>query len=225
MKIILFGATGMVGQGVLRECLLDGEVTEVLAVVRKASGQANPNAKLKELVHADFYDFSAVENQLAGYDACLFCLGVSAAGLDEAQYHHITYDLTMAAAEVLARRNPGMTFVYVSGGGTDSSESGRSMWARVKGKTENALLKMPFKASYMFRPAYIQPLHGVTSRTRWYQIIYAVFGPLYPILRVLLPKYVTTSEQVARAMLTAVKRGADRPVLENDDINRLAQEA
>jgi len=155
----------------------------------------------------------------------VFCLGVSAAGLDEAQYHHITYDLTMAAAEVLARRNPGMTFVYVSGGGTDSSESGRSMWARVKGKTENALLKMPFKASYMFRPAYIQPLHGVTSRTRWYQIIYAVFGPLYPILRVLLPKYVTTSEQVARAMLTAVKRGADRPVLENDDINRLAQEA
>ena len=225
MKIILFGATGMVGQGVLRECLLDSEVTEVLAVVRKASGQANPNAKLKELVHADFYDFSAVENQLAGYDACLFCLGVSAAGLDEAQYHHITYNLTMAAAEVLARRNPGMTFVYVSGSGTDSSEHGRSMWARVKGKTENALLKMPFKASYMFRPAYIQPLHGVTSRTRWYRIIYAVFGPLYPILRVLLPKYVTTSEQVARAMLTAVKRGADRPVLENHDINRLAQEA
>jgi uncharacterized protein YbjT (DUF2867 family) len=223
MKIVLFGATGMVGQGVLRECLLDADVTEVVAVVRSATGQTHE--KLKELQHADFYDFSAVEDRLAGYDACLFCLGVSAAGLNEADYTHVTYDLTLAAAQALVRRNPGMTFVYVSGGGTDSSEKGRSMWARVKGRTENALLEMPFKANYMFRPAYIQPMHGITSRTRWYRIIYVLFGPLYPLLKKLFPRYVTTSEEVARAMLRVVKHGADRRVLENFDINRIAQEA
>ena len=220
MKVILFGATGMVGQGVLRECLLDPEVAEVLAVGRAATGRSDP--KLRELVHQDFIDFSAVADGLTGYDACFFCLGISSAGLSEADYRHVTYDFTLAAAQVLAARNPAMTFIYVSGTGTDSTARGRSMWARVKGETENALLALPFKAAYMFRPGIIQPLHGVKSKTKLYRAAYLVAAPLFPILKRLVPKHLTTSEQVGRAMLAIAKRGAPVRHLENADINAAA---
>jgi uncharacterized protein YbjT (DUF2867 family) len=218
MKVILFGATGMIGQGVLRECLLDGGVESVLAVVRTPTGQRH--AKLREIVHPDFLDFSAIGDELAGYDACFFCLGVSSAGMSEPDYRRVTYDVTLAAARVLAERNPGMTFVYVSGEGTDSSERGRVMWARVKGSTENALLKLPFNA-YMFRAGYIQPMHGITSRTRLYRLLYAVTTPLYPVLRRIAPRSVTTTEQVGRAMIAIARNGADKPILRNADINAI----
>jgi uncharacterized protein YbjT (DUF2867 family) len=217
VKIILFGATGMVGQGALRECLLDPEVTGVLAVGRGATGQQH--AKLRELVHANLFDYSGVEEQLRGYDACFFCLGVSSAGMKEQDYTRVTYDLTMAAAETLARVSPEMTFEYVSGTGTDSSERGRSMWARVKGRTENALLRLPFRAAYMLRPGYIQPLHGIRSKTKLYQAMYTVMAPLYPVWRTLLPGFVTTTEQLGRAMIAVARHGAAKQVLETRDIN------
>lgn len=219
MKVLLFGATGMVGQGVLRECLLDPEVEQVLAVGRTATGQQH--AKLREFVHKNLLDFSGVEKEFTGYDACFFCLGISSAGMSEPDYRRVTYDMPMAAAQTLVRLNPGMIFIYVSGAGTDSTGRGRSMWARVKGEAENALLQLPFKAAYMFRPAYIQPMHGVTSKTKLYRAIYAVMGPLYPFWRMLFPKYVTTTEQVGLAMLEVAKRGAPKRVLENQDINGL----
>src|SRR6202162_683573 len=196
MKVIIFGATGMVGQSVLRESLLDSEVERVLVVGRSSIGVEHE--KLKAIVHKDFFDFSNMEANLSGYDACFFCLGVSSAGMTERDYTRVTCDVTMAAAEVLARKNPRMTFIYISGAGTDSSEHGRSMWARVKGRTENALLKMPLKA-YMFRPGYIQPMHGIKSKTKLYSAAYTVVAPLYPLLRRLAPKYVTTTEQLGRA--------------------------
>ena len=209
----------MVGQGVLRECLLDPDVERVLSIVRAPSGRREP--KLRELVHQDFFDFSAIENDLAGYDACFFCLGVSSAGMKEADYRRVTYDITLAAARVLARLNPGMTFIYVSGTGTDSSEKGRSMWARVKGKTENDLLRLPFKAAYMFRPGAIVPLYGAKSKTKFVQALYTALKPVLPILYTLFPKYVTTTEQVGRAMLKVVKQGAPKSVLETSDINTI----
>jgi len=221
MNVVLFGATGMVGQGVLRECLLDPEVQNVLSIGRATTGQRHP--KLRELVHRDFLDFSAIESELAGFDACFFCLGVSSVGMKEADYRHITYDFTLAAARPLASLNPGMTFVYVSGTGTDSSEQGRTMWARVKGKTENDLLRLPFKAAYMFRPGVIVPLHGIKSKTKLVRISYAVMGPLLPLLRAAFPKYVTTTEQVGRAMIQVAKHGAPKVLLENPDINELAR--
>jgi uncharacterized protein YbjT (DUF2867 family) len=217
MKVILFGATGMVGQGVLRECLLDPDVTSVLAVGRSPTGQAH--AKLREVLHANFVDFSAIESELAGFDACFFCLGVTSVGLSEERYRHLTYDITMAAATTLAKLNPGMTFVYVTGAGTDSTEQGRVMWARVKGKTENDLLKLPFKAATMFRPAAIQPLHGVRSKTAWVQAIYVATAPVLTLLNKIAPKYVTTTEQVGRAMIKVAKQGFTKPVLESEDIN------
>jgi len=224
MKVILFGASGMVGQGVMRECLLDPEVQAVLSVGRSASGQTH--AKLRELVHRDFTDFTPIAAELTGHDACFFCLGVSSAGMKEADYRRVTYDFTLAAAEVLARQNPSMTFIYVSGTGTDSSEKGRSMWARVKGQTENALLRLPspFKA-YMFRPGAIQPLHGIKSKTRLYRAGYLVMAPFWPALRALFPRNVITTEQVGRAMLAVAKRSHDPTLpklLENQDIARLA---
>jgi len=209
----------MVGQGVLRECLLDPEVERVLSIVRGASGQQH--AKLRELVHQDFLNFSAIESELSGFDACFFCLGVSSAGMKEERYRRITYDITMAAARTLARLNPGMTFIYVSGMGTDSSEHGRTMWARVKGKTENDLLRLPFRAAYMFRPALIMPLHGVKSRTRLVRVTYALIGPLLPLLRAWMPKHVTTTEQVGRAMIKVAQQGWAKPVLENWDIDSI----
>lgn len=218
MKVIVFGATGMVGQGVLRECLHDGDVTEVLTVGRSATGQQHP--KLRELVHKDFLDFSSIEKDITGYDACFFCLGVSSIGMDEERYRHLTYDITLAAARPLARLNPGMTFVYVTGASTDSTEQGGMMWARVKGKTENDLLKLSFKAAFMFRPGAIQPLHGVRSKTPWVQALYVMTGPLLSFLHQVAPKYVTTTEEVGRAMLAVTKRGYPKPILEMEDIHK-----
>jgi len=219
MKVMLFGATGMVGQGVLRECLRDPDVECVLAVGRSPTGQHD--AKFDELIHDNFLDYSAVESRLSGYDACFFCLGVTSVGLTEERYRHLTYDITMAAATTLAKLNPQMVFVYVTGRGTDSTEQGRLMWARVKGKTENDLLKLPFKAAYMFRPAGIQPLHGVRSKTAWYQAAYTVAAPLLTLLNRIAPNYMTTTEQVGRAMIAVARNGYPKPVLESEDINRL----
>jgi uncharacterized protein YbjT (DUF2867 family) len=219
MKVILFGATGMVGQGVLRECLLDASVESVLALGRSPSGQRH--AKLREIMHDNFLDYSAIEPQLAGYDACFFCLGVSSVGMSEQRYRHLTYDITIAAAKALSKLNPGMVFVYVTGRGTDSSEQGPLMWARVKGKTENDLLKLPFKAAYMFRPAGIQPLHGIRSRTAWVQALYVAAAPLLTLLNRVAPNYMTTTEQVGAAMIKVARDGYPQPVLESEDINRL----
>ena len=219
MKVILFGATGMVGQGVLRECLLDAGVESVLSIGRSPTGQAHP--KLREIGHDNFTDFSAIESQLTGYDACFFCLGVSSVGMDAERYRHLTYDITMAAATTLVRLNPNMVFTYVTGRGTDSTEHGSLMWARVKGKTENDLLKLPFKAAYMFRPAGIQPLHGVRSKTSWVQAIYVVAAPLLSYLARTSPKYMTTSEQLGRAMIKVARDGYPKPVLESEDINSI----
>lgn len=219
MKAVLFGGTGMVGQGVLRECLLDPGVERVLSIVRTPSGQKHP--KLRELVHRDFLDFSPIERELSGYDATFFCLGATSAGKSEKEYSRITYDITMAAATPLARLNPQMTFVFVSGAGTDSSERGKVMWARVKGRTENALLRLPFKAAYMFRPGIIEPMHGLKSRTALYRIPYLVLRPFLPWLRRKFPQYVTTTEQLGRAMIAAARHGAPTTLLESADINRL----
>lgn len=222
MKVILLGATGMVGQGVVRECLLDSEVESVLVIGRNATGQKHE--KLHEIVLGALFDLSAIEDRLSGYDACFFCLGVSAVGMKEESYRRVTYDLTISVARVFSSLNPGMTFIYVSGASTDSTERGRMMWARVKGQTENALLQMPFKAAYMFRPGYIQPLHGIRTKTKWYGAIYAMMGPLYPVWKLLFPKYVTTTECVGRAMLNVAMRGAPKSVLENQDINSICRD-
>src|ERR1700747_2274922 len=177
----------MVGQGVLRECLLDPDVETILAVVRNAS--LPQHDKLREIVHQDVYDLATIEGRLSGYNACFFCLGVSSLGMKEEAYWRVTYDLTVSVAKTLAKLNPTMTFIYVSGAGTDSTGRGRSMWARIKGRTENALCQMGFKAAYLFRPAYIQPLHGIRTKTAWYGAFYAVVRPFYPLLKMLLPNY------------------------------------
>jgi len=219
MKVILFGATGMVGQGVLRECLVDDGIERVLVVGRSPTGQQH--AKLREVLHKDFTDFSAIESDLTGYDACFFCLGVSSVGMDPERYRHLTYDVTLAAAKTLVAFNPGMVFTYVTGRSTDSTEQGPVRWARVKGKTENDLLKLPFKAAYMFRPAGIQPLHGVRSKTGWVNAIYVVAAPLLSYLARTSPKFMTTSEQLGRAMIKVARDGYPKPVLESEDINAL----
>jgi uncharacterized protein YbjT (DUF2867 family) len=218
MKVIIFGASGMVGQGVLRECLVDPGVESVLTIARRPGGKQDP--KLKEILHTDFFDYSAIESQLTGYDACFFCLGVSSVGMDAERYRHLTYDLTMAAATTLAKLNPGMVFTYVTGRGTDSTEQGALMWAQVKGKTENDLLKLPFKAAYMFRPAGIQPLHGVRSNLAWAQPIYVATAPLLGWLVRVAPRSMTTTERVGRAMISVARNGYPKPVLESEDINR-----
>ena len=210
----------MVGQAVLRECLLDPEVERVVSIVRRATGTQHP--KLREVVHADFHDFTSIAPQLTGLDACLFTLGVTSAGMSEQEYRRVTYDITMAAATMLLRLNPQLTFVFVSGAGTDSTERGRVMWARVKGAAENALLRMPFKGAYMFRPAAIQPLHGIRSRTTSYRIAYTVMSPVLPLLRRLFPQYLTTTETLGRAMIEVAKHGAPKQVLESKEINELA---
>lgn len=219
MKVILFGATGMVGQGVLRECLLSDAVSNVLTIGRTVTGRQSP--KLKEIALQDLTNLIALEKEFTGYDACFFCLGVSSAGMKEQDYTRVTYDLTLAVARTMVKANPNMTFAYVSGTGTDSSEKGRSMWARVKGKTENDLLRLGFKAAYMFRPGYIQPLDGIKTKTRVYELIYAVLGPLYPVLKAIAPGYVTTTRQLGRAMIAAALHGAPKTHLENRDINAL----
>ena len=219
MNVILFGATGMVGQGVLRECLLDPEVHQILSIVRTPTNQQNP--KLRELIHADFFNYSDIEPQLTGFDTCIFTLGVSSAGIDEAKYTQLTHDLTLAAATTLVRLNPQMTFLYVSGAGTDSTERGRTMWARVKGRTENDLLKLPFRAASLVRPGVLQPLHGIRSKTRVYQTFYTILNPILPLLKSAFPQAITNTEQLGRAMLKVAKNGYPKPILESKDINSL----
>ena len=209
----------MVGQGVLRECLLDPDVRRVVTVGRTPARQQH--AKLQEIVHSDLLDLSPIESSLSGLDACFYCLGVTSAGMTEEAYTRVTYDMTMSVATTLSKLNPQMTFVFVSGAGTDSTEKGRTMWARVKGKAENALLRFPFKAAYMFRPGVIQPLHGIRSKTKSYQAFYTIAGPLLPLLKRLFPRLITTTEQIGRAMLVVAKRGAPSIILESADINRL----
>jgi uncharacterized protein YbjT (DUF2867 family) len=216
MNVLLFGATGMVGQGVLRECLLDLEVKLVQTIGRTATRRQHP--KLREIEHRDLSRYDTLDDQLSGFDACFFCLGISSSGMKEDEYERVTYGITMAAAEPLSRLNPQMTFIYVSGAGTDSSERGRIMWARVKGKTENALLRLPFKAAYMFRPGIIEPLHGARSKTPAYRIGYTLMAPLLPLLRRVFPNFILTTEQIGLAMLAVAKRGAPKQVLESKDI-------
>jgi len=219
MKVILFGATGMVGQGVLRECLLDPRVEQVLAVGRTPPAVSHP--RLRVLQVQSFLDFSGTEAELSGYDACFFCLGVSSAGMKEADYRRITCDYTLAAAQALVRLNPGMTFLYISGAHTDSTGSGHSMWARVKGQTENALLAMPFKAAYMLRPGFIQPLHGIRSRTRLYNVLYGVAGPLLvALMKRFAPGLMVTTEELGRAMINVALEGYPQPRLEVADLRR-----
>jgi uncharacterized protein YbjT (DUF2867 family) len=222
MNVVIFGATGMVGQGVLRECLRDDRVERVLVVGRTpvaSVGVDDPG--VHEIVRADLADLGDIEDRLSGYDACFFCLGTTSVGKTEEAYRRITYDLTMAAARPLARLSPGMTFVYVSGVGTDSTERGRVMWARVKGRTENELLAL-FPNAYMFRPGYIRPTPGVVSRTGWYRALYAVLVPLHPVLKRLLPGQVTTGEELGRAMIEVAASGADTRVLGPREFNAVA---
>ncbi|MFJ3044882.1 epimerase [Herbaspirillum chlorophenolicum] len=238
MKVLIFGASGMVGLGVLRECLVAADVTQVTTVgrgpadtslFRKDRLDAGFNqalsSKLRQLVHADMFDYRAIESELAGFDACFFCLGVSSLGMREDEYARITYDLTMAAARSLQRLNPGMTFIYVSGAGTDSSERGKTMWARVKGATENALLRQGFAHACMFRPGAIIPMHGVRSKTPAYRLLYPVLQPLLPLLRALWPDKILTTELIGKAMLEAVRHGGEKGVLETADIHRLSMRA
>ena len=216
MKVLLLGATGMIGQGVLRECLLDVGVTRVVTLGRTATGQTHP--KLSEIVHDDLLDLSAIEEHLRGLDACFYCLGVSAAGLSEAEYARVNYDMTLSVAKALVRNAPGLTFVYVSGAGTDSTGRGRTMWARVKGRTENALLRLPFRSAYMLRPGVIVPLHGVKSKTRLYRAFYTMFGPVLPVLRKMFPRSIITTEQMGQAMIRLARSGYPKQVLEAADL-------
>jgi uncharacterized protein YbjT (DUF2867 family) len=219
VKVLVFGASGMIGQGVVRECLLDPEIEAVVSIGRTGLEVEHP--KLRSILKSDLFDYADIEDDLRGFEACFFCLGVSSSGMSESDYKRVTYELTLAAAKTLVRTSPGMTFIFVSGAGTDATEKGSSMWARIKGKTENALLELPFKAKFMMRPGIIQPLHGAKSKTRSYRILYGVLGPTLPLFRRTLPKYVTSTEIVAKAMLKLAKTGGPKTVLENGDINAL----
>ncbi len=216
VRAIVTGATGMVGEGVLHECLMHPEVEEVLVINRRPCGVAHP--KLKEIIHGDFFDLTAIESQLAGFNACFFCLGVSSIGMKEPEYTKISYTLTMNVAQTLSRLNPGMTFCYVSGAGTDGTEKGKIMWARVKGKTENDLAKMPFKAVYAFRPAFILPTKGLKNALSFYKYI----TWLYPIVHPLFPNSFGTLREVGLAMINCVRFGAEKRVLDTKDIAVLA---
>jgi uncharacterized protein YbjT (DUF2867 family) len=219
MNVLILGATGMVGQGVMRECLLDGGVARVVTLGRRATGAAN--SKVRELVHADLFHLAPIEQKLACLDACFYCLGATAAGKSEAEYARVNHDMTLAVAETLARVDPDMTFIYVSGMGTDSTERGRTMWARVKGRTENALLRLPFRAAYMLRPGIILPMHGIKSRTMLYRVFYSLMTPLYPALRALFPRAITTTEHLGQVMLRLARSGYSKAVLESADIASL----
>jgi uncharacterized protein YbjT (DUF2867 family) len=219
MNVLILGATGMVGQGVMRECVLDDGVARVVTLGRHATG--NAQAKVREIVHADLFNLAPIEGELTGLDACFYCLGATAAGKSERDYARINYDMTIAVAATLVRLDPEMTFVYVSGMGTDSTEHGRTMWARVKGRTENALLRLPFRAAYMLRPGIILPMHGIKSKTTLYRVFYSLMTPFYPALRKLFPRAITTTEQVGRVMLRLARSGYSKPVLESADIAAL----
>lgn len=221
MKInaVLFGSTGMIGQGVLRECLRNTEVESVLVINRKTTNLSH--VKLKEIIHTDLFDLSKLSTELSGYNTCFFCMGISSAGLSEKEYNRITYDLTLYVAGFLLAINNKMTFCYISGAGTDSTEKGKVMWARVKGKTENALLAMPFSNAYLFRPGYIQPLHGIKSKTRLYNALYTVFKPFNFVLKHA-KSYVTNTEILGKAMINAVATHySEKKILESADINRI----
>jgi uncharacterized protein YbjT (DUF2867 family) len=220
MNVVIFGASGMVGQGVLLECLRDRSVERVLVIGRSGSGKQH--AKLREVLVKDLFDVPGYAKELSGFDACFFCLGVSSAGMSEAAYRRLTYDLTIAVAQELARRNPALCFVYVSGAGTDTSERGRSMWARIKGATENALLRMPFRSAFMFRPGVIQPLDGIRSKTRAYRLGYVFMAQVLPLLRRAFPNSISTTREIGQAMLAVARNGWPRPVLEAKDIHKAA---
>ena len=223
MNVLIFGATGMVGQAVLRECLLDPGITSVTTVGRSATRASH--AKLRDIVHRDLFHLDATASDLHGFNACFFCLGVSSSSVSASKYERLTHDLTLSVANTLAPLNPDMVFIYVSGAGTDSSERGRTAWARVKGRTENALLKLPFKAAYMFRPAAIQPVHGERSSTALYRFFYIAFKPVFPVLRRLFPRYVITTEEVGSAMINVAQHGAPKQILESLDIRACARAA
>jgi len=212
IKAIITGTTGMVGEGILHECLLHPDVESILVINRKPCGVKHQ--KLIEIIHKDFNDISAIKNELVGYNTCYFCMGISSVGKKEDEYTRITYDLTLNFGNTLVKLNPDMTFCYVSGVGTDSSEKGRSMWSRVKGKTENDLLKLPFKAAYMFRPGYIQPTKGLKNSYKAYKI----FAPFYPLIKLLFSKYATTLKEIGLAMINVTLYGSDKKVLECKDI-------
>jgi uncharacterized protein YbjT (DUF2867 family) len=222
MRVLIVGATGMVGQGVLRECLAAPDVSEVIVLGRTKIEPAP--SRLRQLVQDNLFDLTGVGPELQGIDACFFCLGVTSSGMSEAAYRHITYDLTLAVAAELAKLNPAMTFCYVSGAGTDGAGRGRSMWARVKGQTENALKALPIAGVYLFRPGVIQPLHGIESKTSAYRRFYKVTAPLLPLMKRLFPSLVVTTAEIGQAMLNAARRGTGRLVLESEDIAHLAQE-
>lgn len=215
MKVIVFGATGMIGEGALIECLEDPGVERVLAIVRRPTGHTHE--KLTEVAHDDFTDFTAIEDQLDGYDACLFCLGISSAGMSAEQYRHVTYDIALAAGRTLVRRNPQMRLCFISGAGTDSGS--RQMWARVKAETETALMQLPWRSAHMFRPAMIQPKKGVTSGVTSYRVLYAAIGWTLPLWKAVAPKYVTDSEILGRALVRVARDGHPQAILENADIN------
>ena len=219
MRVLIFGATGMIGQCVLREALADPGVTEVVSIGRNASGVQH--AKLRDLVQRDLHDYSSIENELTNFDACFFCLGVASAGMNEADYDRITRGIAVAAAGTLVRLNPQMTFVFISGSGADSTEKGRIMWARVKGRAENEILRMPFKGAYVIRPAFVQPPPGIESRTPLYRVMYKLFRPLFPLIRRFFPNAVTTGEQLGQAMLKITRNGAPVRLLHTADVNRL----
>jgi len=204
----------------LRECLLDPGVERVLTVGRSATGQRHE--KLQELVHADLTDYSRVSGDLTGYDACFFCLGISSAGMSEADYRRVTLDIPVAAGRALVAVNPELTFILVSGAGADSTGKSRTMWARVKGEAENAVFALPFKAAYVFRPSFIRPMHGITSRTRSYRILYAILKPIVPVVMTLFRDQVTTTEKIGRAMLGVARHGAAKRILDTPDINAAA---
>ena len=216
IRVIITGVTGMVGEGVLHECLLDENVESILVISRKPCGVKHP--KIKEIIHQDFFDILPLENELVGYNACFFCLGVSSVGMKEPEYYKMTYTLTMHVAQILSKLNPDMTFGYVSGVGTDSSEKGRYMWARVKGKTENDLMKLPFKQVYAFRPGYMHPTPGLKNVNAYAKYI----SWLYPFAKIVVPNYVSRLEQMGKAMINSVKYGYPKNVLEVKDINALA---
>ncbi|WP_263381541.1 NAD-dependent epimerase/dehydratase family protein [Granulicella arctica] len=219
MNVLLTGATGMVGQGVLRECLLDARIDQVTTLGRSVTGQENP--KLHEIAQADLFDLSGIEDQLTGIDVCFFCLGVSSFGMKEDAYTRVTHDLTMNVAQTLLRLNPGLVFEYVSGASTDSTEQGKSMWARVKGRTENELLRMPFRRVYMMRPGGIVPLHGIRSKTAMYQMVYTLMRPVAPWLQRRFPKYITTTAELGWAMIGVALSGSPSRVIENGELRGL----
>lgn len=217
IRAIITGATGMVGEGVLHECLQHPDVEQVLVINRKPGGVSHP--KLREIIQADFMNLTSIESQLSGYNACFFCLGVSSVGMKEPEYRRLTYDLTLYVAQTLSNLNPGMTFGYISGAATDSTEKGNSMWARVKGATENALMRLPFKKAYMFRPGFMKPTEGLKNTLVYYKYI----SWLYPIGRALYPAGFSTLQELALAMINSVRVGYDKPVLEVKDIVNLAK--